>query len=96
MKIQKEELRKIADTLKIELSEEEVNIIEDSIDKITDKLDEIFKEEVENEKQIRTLAQTEYKIDNSKNKNIDNVDMNKLNNFDGEYISIEKIGENNE
>ncbi len=93
MKINKEELREISKKINIDLDDNELETINESICKITDKLNEIFEEET-NEDSIRTSATNNHDLEKEVNDDYEKVDMNKINNFDGTYVKIKK--ENNE
>ncbi len=93
MKINKEELKEISKKINIDLDDNELETINESICKITDKLNEIFGEET-NEDSIRTSATNNHDLEKEVNDDYEKVDMNKINNFDGTYVKIKK--ENNE
>ncbi len=93
MKINKEELKEISKKINIDLDDNELETINESICKITDKLNEIFEEET-NEDSIRTSATNNHDLEKEVNDDYEKVDMNKINNFDGTYVKIKK--ENNE
>ncbi len=93
MKINKEELKEISKKINIDLDDNELETINDSIAKITDKLNEIFNEET-GEDSTRTSATNVHDLESEVNGDYEKVDMNKINNFDGTYVKIKK--ENNE
>lgn len=90
MKINKEELKTIAGQLKIDLHDDELDKINDAIYKITDKLNEIFEEDTEGYERTRTMANKEHDITKAELTNKEQVDMKTINNFDGEYVVIQK------
>lgn len=99
MKIDIKELKKLADQVKIEMSDEELEKIETAIEEITDKLDGIMIEDVDNIKGTRTSAQNikTYSVDNTddKSESKDEEKFNfekKLNNQEEDYIIISKEG----
>ncbi len=94
MKINKEELKEISKKINIDLDDKELETINDSIWKITDKLNEIFNEDTENQELTRTSANNNHDLEKEVNPDYEKVDMNKINNFDGTYVKIKK--ENNE
>ncbi len=94
MKINKEELKEISKKINIDLDDNELETINDSIWKITDKLNEIFNEDTENQEVTRTSANNNHDLEKEVNPDYEKVDMNKINNFDGTYVKIKK--ENNE
>ncbi len=94
MKINKEELKEISKKINIDLDDNELETINDSICKITDKLNEIFNEDTLEQEEIRTSANNKHDLEKEVNSDYEKVDMNKINNFDGTYVKIKK--ENNE
>lgn len=100
MKIKLDELKKLAEQVKISMTDEELEEIGNSISLITDQLDEIMKEDVDDYGRTRTNANTLYSpgIDKNAGQGTDEalLDIMDLNNNDGEYVVIEKEGGNND
>ncbi len=94
MKINKEELKEISKKINIDLNDSELDKINESICKITDKLNEIFSEDTDGQINTRTSANNKHDLDKEVDPDYEKVDMSKLNNFDGSYVKIKK--ENNE
>lgn len=90
MELNKDYLKNISEQLKIDIDESEYDEIIRSIEKITDKLDEILAEDTEGIEGTKTMAVYEANIFSEAQKFEDKVDFKDLNNFDGEYIRIKK------
>ena len=90
MEINKEELREIANQLKIELKDEELDKIGGSIAKITDKLNEIFSEDTTEYEILTTSAEQKHDLTAKQDENFKKVDFTKVNNFDGQHVKITK------
>ena len=91
MRIQKEELRKLGDQLKIELTDKELEQIGSSISDITDKLEEILLVDTKGLEGMINNMEKDFSFDAKDAKDVgDNVDMKKVNNFNGEYVVLNK------
>ncbi len=92
MKISKEEIKKYADTINVEISEEEVASIETSIMDITSRLEQLLEEDSTIQKRKMVGTDLENQFDSTHVNEVEEDDhMSKLNNFDGEYIAVEKV-----
>ncbi len=93
MLISKDEIKLLADKVRIELTEEEINSISDSIISITEKIGEIVDVDTSNEDKTFLNAKEDLDVKAEfYNSEIDeNVDMNKINNYDGKYVRISKV-----
>ena len=92
MKMSDEEIKKLADSIKLNLSEEEIEEISGSIHEITSKLDELLKVETNSEPKI--MGNEDVVNVFSDNENEIDVDVNilkNLNNYDGKYITTRKV-----
>ncbi|MGL5020695.1 MAG: hypothetical protein ACRC5R_01535 [Mycoplasmatales bacterium] len=96
MKISKEEIIKLADSIMIELNEKEINEIEASIEDISTKLQEMLNVQVECDPKIMEG----HNINQFNQEFLHEVDTRKmmetLNNFDGTYIKTGKVIDNEE
>ncbi len=92
MKISQEEIKKYADTINIEVSAEEISSIETSIMDITSRLDQLLAEDTGDfeRKMLGTDNVNQFDVKHE-NEVKDEEHMTKLNNFDGEYIGVEKV-----
>lgn len=90
MKINKEELKDIAKKINIDLSENELDTINNSIVSITDKLNEIFEEDTDGVFEKRTSSEKSQDLEEEVIDDYERVDMSKVNNFDGKYVRIKK------
>ncbi len=92
MKISKEDIKKYADAINIEVSEAEVNSIEASIMDITSRLDQLLAEDTGDYKRKMLGTDIENQLDSTHiNEVAEDDHMKNLNNFDGEYIGVEKV-----
>lgn len=101
MKIKIEELKKLAKQINIEMSDQELDQIDQAINKITDKLDQVLEEDVEGFTKTRTSSEKKQVFANEEenNKQVVNEFENEymdLNNFDGEYVNLVKEEVNDE
>ena len=100
MKITNEEIKKIADKIEIDITDDEINKIKNSIEDITEFLDDCFAQEITNEEKImgneELINVFQKNADEAYEKEVDLTKLhNSLNNFNGEFIEINK-GDNNE
>ncbi len=93
MLISKDEIKLLADKVRIELTEEEINSISESIIGITEKIEEIVDVDTSNEDNTFLNAKEDLDVKTEfYNEEIDqNVDMNKINNYDGKYLRVSKV-----
>ncbi len=92
MKISKEEIKKYADAINIEVNETEINSIEASIMDITSRLDQLLSEDTGDYKRKMLGTDIENQLDSTHTNEVAEDDhMKNLNNFDGEYIGVEKV-----
>lgn len=89
MKIDKNEIHKLANKIQIHLSDAEIEDISNSIIKITDNIDEILKEKTDESSYFITSAYNEFKID-KKIETEDMIDIKKINNNSGDFIKIKR------
>ena len=90
MKIDKNEIKKLADAIKINVTNSELESLEESIADITKKLDELLEIKVEVEPKtsgvdLENIIITDHVMD------VDNNFINSVNNFDGEYVHVKKV-----
>lgn len=90
MKIDKTEIKRLADVININVTDEELEKLEVSIGAVTEKLDELLDVHVDAEplhspNQNRNVFSTN--IDESTNE----TTMKNVNNFDGEYVHVKKV-----
>ncbi len=90
MKITKEEIKNISDMINIDLNEEEVVEVENSIAQIVKRFDEMLAIEDLEERKISSTRQV-----NQFNEDFSQTNTNELfeniNNFDGEYVTTKKV-----
>ena len=90
MKIDKNEIQKLADAIKINVTNSELESLEESIADITKKLDELLEIKAEVEPKtsgvdLENIIITDHVMD------VDNNFINSVNNFDGEYVHVKKV-----
>ena len=90
MKIDKNEIKKLADAIKINVTNSELESLEESIADITKKLDELLEIKAEVEPKtsgvdLENIIITDHVMD------VDNNFINSVNNFDGEYVHVKKV-----
>ncbi len=92
MKISRSEIEKLANTINIEVSEEEITNIESSIKDITERLDQLLKEDLKTEECKINATENVNQFDTTHdNEAINDEHMRGLNNFDGEFIEVKKV-----
>lgn len=92
MKISRSEIEKLANTINIEVSEEEITNIESSIKDITERLDQLLKEDLKTEECKINATENVNQFDTTHEDETQNADhMTGLNNFDGEFITVKKV-----
>lgn len=91
MKITKEEVEKLANSMMIHFDDNEVESLIDSIADITSKLDELLLVETEEKEYIHaTENKNVFNTNFSEEKDYSHI-LEKMNNFDGEYIRTGKV-----
>lgn len=91
MHICKDELKEMAEAIKLNLTEEELIEIEASITTITGKLNELLKVEVDDEAKTHgTDLSNVYAADVDPEQSSMQT-MKDINNFDGEYVHVKKV-----
>lgn len=92
MKISKEEIEKYANAINLEINEEEIVSIENSIVDLTSRLDQLLAENTGDFARKMSGAEVNNILDNKHINEVENDDhMKNLNNFDGEYVAVEKV-----
>ncbi len=92
MKITKAEIEKLANTINIEVSEEEITNIESSIKDITERLDQLLSEDLTTDERKITATENVNQFDNNhENEASADNHMENLNNYDGEFIEVKKV-----
>lgn len=99
MKIDSDQLKNLADKMEIELDYNEIEKLEQAINKLTDKLDKIFDEDVNEQVPVRTSAKNiqvfDEPTDFSKIETKEKEDQDlSLNNFKDGKLVIRKKEEN--
>lgn len=89
MKLTIEELKKLADTINVDVTDEEIMQIQNSIVDITSRIDEMLQVADDCEPFISPCEQTN--VFNGEFEKTDSNIMEKLNGYDGEYIKTEKV-----
>lgn len=91
MKITKEEVEKLANSMMIHFDDNEVDSLIDSIANITSKLDELLLVEVDEQNYIHANDNVNvFNTNFSEEKDYSHI-LEKMNNFDGEYIRTGKV-----
>ncbi len=92
MNISKAEIIKLANTINLEVSDEEITNIERTIVDITERLDMLLNEEVSTDKCKISATENINQFDSTHENETENNDlMENLNNVDGEYIAVKKV-----
>ena len=91
MKITKEEVLKLANDIKIDIPDSDLDAIIESIEDISRNLEELVKFEVEAEpKMMEATITNQFNDDYSKEVDTKEL-MEAMNNYDGTYIKIGKV-----
>ena len=94
MKITKEEVLKLANDIKIDIPDSDLDAIIESIEDISRNLEELVKFEVEAEpKMMEATITNQFNDDYSKEVDTKEL-MEAMNNYDGTYIKIGKVIDN--
>lgn len=97
MRISKEEIIKLAHNIKLDLTEAEIIEIGDSIEEITKSLDEMLDIETTDERKIMGNENLSNVFSNHEDDGITHDEITShLNNYDGEYVNVIKMEENDE
>lgn len=92
MKISKEEIQKLADAINLEINDQEIAHIEESITDLTTRLDQLLNEEVKTDQRMMVATENINQFDSTHENEAEEKDHFKnLNNFDGEYIGVKKV-----
>ncbi len=92
MKISKEEIQKLADAINIEINEQEIEHIENSITDLTTRLDQLLNEEIKTDERMMVATDNVNQFDSIHENEVSEKDhLENLNNFDGEYIGVKKV-----
>lgn len=95
MKFEMDKIKTLADAIEIEFSEQELDLLMDSLDELTTKLDDLLEIDVNSE--AKTCSSKQSNVFNDKCSNEDNLEfMKSVNNFDGKYVSVRKVINNEE
>jgi Asp-tRNA(Asn)/Glu-tRNA(Gln) amidotransferase C subunit len=93
MKISKEEIVKLADSIMIELNEQEIEQIGNSIEEISGRISELLEVEVDCDAKIMGTANTNI-YNNVFDETFNSDMMASLNGFDGTYVRTGKVIDN--
>lgn len=92
MNVSKEEILKYASAINIEVNDEEIKNIENSIQDLTSRLDKLLAEDTGEFKRKMLGADLKNQFDSNSDNEVENDDhMKNLNNYDGQYIGVEKV-----
>ncbi len=94
MKITREEILRLADSIKISLTDVEIIEISKSIEIVSIGIDSLLKYEVQEEPKIIQSTQENQFNDKFEEEIDSQIMMNSLNNYDGTYIKTGKVIEN--
>ncbi len=94
MKITKEEILRLADSIKISLTDQEINEITKSIETVSAGIDSLLEYEVQEEPQIMQTKQVNQFNEEFTKEVDDQILMTSLNNYDGTYVKTGKVIEN--
>ena len=90
MKITKEEVLNIAETMKFEVTEEDINAIQETVGAVGKTIEGLFEIETDGEEMFLGTNQVN-QFNNDFEEEVDVEDILKsLNNFDGEFVRLEK------
>jgi len=90
MKITKEEIIDIATTMKFEVDEKDIKAIQETVDAVGKNLESLFDEETDGIPKMHGI-ELENQFNNDFDEEVDVADiLRALNNFDGEYVRLEK------
>lgn len=92
MNVSKEEILKYASAINIEVNDEEIKNIENSIQDLTSRLDKLLAEDTGEFDRKMLGADLKNQFDSNSDNEVENDDhMKNLNNYDGQYIGVEKV-----
>lgn len=92
MNVSKEEILKYASAINIEVNDEEIKNIENSIQDLTSRLDKLLAEDTGEFNRKMLGADLKNQFDSNSDNEVENDDhMKNLNNYDGQYIGVEKV-----
>lgn len=93
MKISKEEIIKLADSIMLELNDQEIEQISNSIEEISVRINELLELEIDCEPKIMGTEQINI-YNNDYNEPVNEAMMSSLNGFDGTYVRTGKVIDN--